>query len=244
MKDPLQSDIFSLGQILNNTYEIIRVLGRGGTGEVYLARNQVVERDVAIKALNARFSGKSDYVELMKREEQMRNIIHDAVVRYSECSRSDTGQVFLVMDYIEGPSLNQVMLERRLDDRALMIVAHRVLEGLVATHDRGIVHRDLSPDNIILRNGRPEKAPSSISASPRTPRRVPARLSATISPANTNMPRPNSWTVRRIAAPISMRLAPRCLQPCASRCPRSAPAPERSFGSSATGWTHPGSTRR
>ncbi len=158
MKDPLQSDIFSLGQILNNTYEIIRVLGRGGTGEVYLARNQVVERDVAIKALNVRFSGKSDYVELMKREEQMRNIIHDAVVRYSECSRSDTGQVFLVMDYIEGPSLNQVMLERRLDDRALMIVAHRVLEGLVATHDRGIVHRDLSPDNIILRNGRPEKS--------------------------------------------------------------------------------------
>lgn len=158
MPNPLQSDIFSPGQILNNTYEIIKVLGRGGTGEVYLARNQVVERDVAIKALNARFSAKSDYIELMKREEQMRDIVHDAVVRYSECSRSDTGQVFLVMDYIEGPSLNQVMLERRLDDRALMIVAHRVLEGLMATHAQGIVHRDLSPDNIILRNGRPEKS--------------------------------------------------------------------------------------
>lgn len=154
----MHSDIFSPGQILNNTYEIIRVLGRGGTGEVYLARNQVVERDVAIKALNARFSGNSDYVELIKREEQMRNIINDAVVRYSECSRSDAGHVFLVMDYIEGPSLNQVMLERRLDDRALMIVAHRVLEGLVATHERGIVHRDLSPDNIILRDGQPERS--------------------------------------------------------------------------------------
>lgn len=154
----MHSDIFSPGQILNNTYEIIRVLGRGGTGEVYLARNQVVERDVAIKALNSRFSGNSDYVELIKREEQMRDIINDAVVRYSECSRSDAGHVFLVMDYIEGPSLNQVMLERRLDDRSLMIVAHRVLEGLVATHSRGIVHRDLSPDNIILRDGRPERA--------------------------------------------------------------------------------------
>ena len=158
MQPPLPSDIFSPGQILNNTYEIVGVLGRGGTGEVYLARNQVVERDVAIKALNVRFSGKSDYIELMKREEQMRDIIHDAVVRYSECSRTEAGDVFLVMDYIDGPSLNQVMLERRLDDRALMIVAHRVLEGLVATHARGIVHRDLSPDNIILRDGRPEKS--------------------------------------------------------------------------------------
>lgn len=154
----MQSDIFSPGQVLNNTYEIIRVLGRGGTGEVYLARNQVVDRNVAIKALNARFSGNADYVELIKREEQMRDIINDAVVRYSECSRTDEGHVFLVMDYIEGLSLNQVMLERRLDDRALMIIAHRVLEGLVATHSRGIVHRDLSPDNIILRDGLPERA--------------------------------------------------------------------------------------
>ncbi|AUH66517.1 serine/threonine protein kinase (plasmid) [Paracoccus zhejiangensis] len=158
MKDTMHSDIFSPGQVLNNTYEIIRVIGRGGTGEVYLARNQVVERDVAIKALNTRFSGNSDYVELIKREEQMRDIINDAVVRYSECSRSDAGHVFLVMDYIDGPSLNQVMLEQRLDDRSLMIVAHRVLEGLVATHSRGIVHRDLSPDNIILRSGRPDRA--------------------------------------------------------------------------------------
>ncbi|SDE48244.1 Serine/threonine protein kinase [Paracoccus isoporae] len=154
----MHSDIFSPGQILNNTYEIIRVLGRGGTGEVYLARNQIVERDVAIKALNIRFSGNADYVELIKREEQMRNIINDAVVRYSECSRSDAGHVFLVMDYVEGPSLNEVMLERRLDDRESMIVAHRVLEGLVATHEQGIVHRDLSPDNVILRGGKPERA--------------------------------------------------------------------------------------
>ncbi len=158
MKDPLPSDIFRPGQVLNNTYEILGILGRGGTGEVYLAHNQVVERDVAIKALNLRFSGNSDYLDLMKREEQMRNIIHDAVVRYSECSRSDTGQVFLVMDHIEGPSLNQVMLERRLGDRDLMIVAHRVLEGLAATHRLGIVHRDLSPDNIILRDGKPDRA--------------------------------------------------------------------------------------
>jgi serine/threonine protein kinase len=158
MKDPMPTDIFKLGQVLNNTYEIIGILGRGGTGEVYLARNQINEREIAIKALNARFSGNSDYVELMKREDQMRAILHDAVVRYIECSRTDEGHVFLVMDYIQGPSLNDVMQERRLEDRELLIIAHRVLEGLVATHAAGIVHRDLSPDNIILRNGDPEHA--------------------------------------------------------------------------------------
>ncbi|MRH21087.1 serine/threonine protein kinase [Rhodovulum strictum] len=158
MKDPLPSDIFHPGQVLNNTYEIEGVLGRGGTGEVYLARNQISGRQVAIKALSARFSGNADYIELMKREEEMRNIHHDAVVRYTECSRSDQGHVFLVMDYIDGPSMNDEMLARRLDERDLMVIAHRVASGLVVTHGRGVVHRDLSPDNIILRGGDPDKA--------------------------------------------------------------------------------------
>ncbi len=158
MKDPMPSDIFSAGQVLNNTYEIKGVLGRGGTGEVYLAVNQITERLSAIKALNAQFSGNADYLELMKREEQMRNIMHDAVVRYSECSRTDDGHVFLVMDYVDGAALSDLMFERRISDQELLIIAHRVLNGLEATHAQGIVHRDLSPDNIILRGGAAEHA--------------------------------------------------------------------------------------
>ncbi len=158
MIDPLPSDIFRQGQVLNNTYEIEGVLGRGGTGEVYRARNTINNRVVAIKALNSQFSGNADYVELMKREEEMRDVLNDAVVRYTECSRSDQGHVFLVMDFIDGLSMSDIMLQRRMDPRELMIVAHRVAEGLVAAHARGIVHRDLSPDNVILRGGSPERA--------------------------------------------------------------------------------------
>ncbi len=158
MIDALPGDIFSRGQILNNTYEIEGVLGRGGTGEVYRARNQVTGRVVAIKALSTQFSGNDDYVELMRREEQMRDIRDDTVVRYTECSRSDQGHVFLVMDYIDGPSLNEEMAARRIEPRELMIVAHRVAQGLGAAHRQGIVHRDLSPDNVILRGGNPEEA--------------------------------------------------------------------------------------
>ncbi len=158
MIDQMPGDIFTAGQILNNTYEILGVLGRGGTGEVYLARNQIVGRQVAIKALNSQFSDNDDYLELMKREEEMRDIVHDAVVRYSECSRSDQGHVFLVMEFVDGVSLNDLMMERRLDEKELLIIAHRVLEGLVPVHKHQIVHRDLSPDNIILRDGDPERA--------------------------------------------------------------------------------------
>jgi serine/threonine protein kinase len=158
MIDPLPGDIFHAGQILNNTYEIEGVLGRGGTGEVYRARNQITGRVVAIKALNKQFSGNEAYTDLMKREEQMRDVLDDAVVRYTECSRTDQGHVFLVMDFIDGPSMSDVMIRRRMEPRELMIVAHRVAEGLVAAHKKGIVHRDLSPDNVILRGGMPEKA--------------------------------------------------------------------------------------
>jgi len=158
MIEPMPSDIFQVGQILNNTYEIEGVLGRGGTGEVYRARNQIVGRVVAIKALNAQFSGKADYVELMKREEEMRNIISDSVVRYSECSRTDEGHVFLVMDFVDGPTLNDLMLSRPVGAKELMIIAHRMAEALVAVHGGGIVHRDLSPDNVILRGGSPAAA--------------------------------------------------------------------------------------
>ncbi len=158
MIDPLPSDIFRQGQVLNNTYEIEGLLGRGGTGEVYRARNNITGRVVAIKGLSIQFSGNDDYIELVKREEQMRDIRDDAVVRYTECSRSDQGQVFLVMDFIDGPSMSDIIQTRRMDPKELLIVAHRIAEGLVAAHGKGIVHRDLSPDNVVLRGGSPEKA--------------------------------------------------------------------------------------
>ena len=158
MIDPLPGDIFRKGQVLNNTYEIEGVLGRGGTGEVYRARNQITGRVVAVKALNREFSQNDSYLELMKREEEMRNIQHDAVVRYTDCSRTAEGHVYLVMDHVDGTSLAEWLERGGADPRDLVIVAHRVAEGLVATHARNIVHRDISPDNIILRGGEPAEA--------------------------------------------------------------------------------------
>ena len=159
MIDPSPSDSFESGQILNHTYEIEGVLGRGGTGEVYRARNLVEDRPVAIKALRAEFARDPGFVDLMKREvRKMHGIVHDAVVRYIGGSFLESGHVILVMEFVDGPSLGDVMLRRHLDPRELLVVAHRVAQGLVATHAEGIVHRDLSPDNIVLRDGDPGQA--------------------------------------------------------------------------------------
>ena len=158
MAEPKPGDIFKPGDLLNNTYRIESVLGRGGTSEVYKARNEISSRFVAIKALKSEFSGDEGYLTLMRREEEIREIRHDAVVRYSENHRTPDGHIYLVMDYVQGPDLNALLKAGGLPASDLLAVAKRVAEGLRVAHGRNIVHRDLSPDNIILRDGKPDQA--------------------------------------------------------------------------------------
>ena len=152
------SDTFQPGEVLNSTYRIEEILGRGGTSEVYKAKSEISGRYVALKVLSAQFSNNEDYLVLMKREEEIRDVRHDAVVRYSEISRTPDGHVYLTMDYLDGPSLEDKLKQGGMSADDLLAVAARVAEGLIATHARNIIHRDLSPDNILLRNNRPDEA--------------------------------------------------------------------------------------
>lgn len=152
------SDTFKPGDLLNNTYRIEALLGRGGTSDVYRARSEISGRLVAIKVLQSELSKNENYLRLMTREEQIRDVRHDAVVRYSENQRTQDGQVYLVMDFVDGPGMEQKLLTGGMSAPDLVRVAARVAEGLAAAHAKNIVHRDLSPDNIILRNGKPEEA--------------------------------------------------------------------------------------
>jgi serine/threonine-protein kinase len=151
-------DTFRVGELLNNTYRIEAVLGRGGTSEVYRARSEISGRVVAIKVLKAELSKDEAYLRLMTREEAIRDVRHDAVVRYSENYRTPEGHVFLVMDFVDGPTLDKLMRAGPVAAEDLLVIGARVAEGLVAAHAKRVVHRDLSPDNIILRDGKPEEA--------------------------------------------------------------------------------------
>lgn len=158
MIDSRPMDTFQPGDVLNNTYRIEAVLGRGGTSEVYKARSEISGRLAALKVLKAEFSANDDYLVLLTREEEIREIRHDAVVRYSENHRTQDGLVYLVMDYVDGPGLDRKLREGPMTAEDLLTICRRVSEGLEAAHKRNIVHRDLSPDNIILRNGDPAEA--------------------------------------------------------------------------------------
>ena len=109
MAEPKPGDTFKPGDLLNNTYRIEAILGRGGTSEVYKARNEISNRFVAIKALRSEFSGDEAFLTLMRREEEIREIRHDAVVRYSENHRTPDGHIYLVMDYVQGPGLDVIL---------------------------------------------------------------------------------------------------------------------------------------
>lgn len=152
------NDIFQPGDLLNNTYRIEVILGRGGTSEVYKARSEISGKVMAIKALRSEFASNEDFLVLMTREEGIRDVRHDAIVRYFDTQRMPDGVVYLVMDYVDGPGLDRKVAEGGMSAGDLMIVGQRVCEGLIAAHDRNIIHRDLSPDNIILRNDKPSEA--------------------------------------------------------------------------------------
>jgi len=158
MTGPHGNAIFQVGDLLNNTYRIEAVLGRGGTSEVYRARSEISGQPVALKALRSEFSGNDDFLALMTREEAIREVRHDAIVRYFHNQRTDTGVVFLVMDYVEGVGLDRKLREGGMSAPDLLTVAGRVAEGLAVAHGKNITHRDLSPDNIILRGGNPADA--------------------------------------------------------------------------------------
>ena len=158
MTESRPGDAFQPGDLLNNTYRIEELLGRGGTSEVYRARSEISGRLAALKVLKAEFSGNEDYLVLLTREEEIREIRHDAVVRYSENHRTQDGLVYLVMDFVDGPGLDRKLKQGPMPADDVLVVCRRVIEGLRAAHDRNIVHRDLSPDNIILRSGDPAQA--------------------------------------------------------------------------------------
>ncbi|MCL5777320.1 serine/threonine-protein kinase [Limibaculum sp. FT325] len=149
------------GVVLNYTYEIVDLVGEGGTGEVYLARNKATGREVAIKLLKREFAADPTLVELMQREANaLHEIMHPAVVRYYELLRTEMegGITFLVMEFIRGESLGERLRRGPVPPEEILQIARRVIDGLEVAHGHKVLHRDLTPANVILRDGDPAKA--------------------------------------------------------------------------------------
>jgi serine/threonine protein kinase/Flp pilus assembly protein TadD len=131
-------------------YEIVTQLGAGGMGEVYRARDTRLDRDVAIKVLPAQFA--NDHVALARFQREARavaSLSHPHILAIYDIG-NDQGTVYAVMELLEGQTLGRRIKNSRLDWRSALTVAVAVAEGLAAAHAKGIVHRDIKPDNIFL----------------------------------------------------------------------------------------------
>ncbi len=147
------------GTVLNNTHRIERLLARGGMGEVYCATNLLTGDAVALKLIRPEMVDEPNMRALFLREATaLRKIRHPAIVAYEGVHAEASGRVYLVMDLIEGPSLAKRAAEKPLTVPQVRALRHRLALGLLAAHEQNIVHRDLSPDNVVLRGGDLERA--------------------------------------------------------------------------------------
>ncbi len=147
------------GVLLGHTYRIEAMLARGGMGEVYRARHAELETDHAIKIILPELANDQKIVDLFRREASvLRTIRHDAVVSYDGVFRDENGRLYLVMEFADGPSLSKLMRERTFSADEIRQLRDRVADGLAVAHEKGVIHRDMSPDNVILPGGQVTQA--------------------------------------------------------------------------------------
>jgi serine/threonine protein kinase len=142
------------GQVLGHTYEIEALLARGGMGAVYRARHTELGSIHAIKIILPELVSDARVVSMFKEEaKKLRRLRHEAIVAYEGLFRDEFGRRYLVMEFVEGVPLATLLKQRPLTPPEVRELRDRIAAGLGAAHDKGIYHRDISPDNIILVEG-------------------------------------------------------------------------------------------
>lgn len=133
-------------------YQLIRLLGSGGMGEVYLARNKNIEQFVAVKALHPKYANNPMIRARFKQEAVMLNSLnHPNIVKFLNFVENEYG-VFLIMEYVDGCTLEEYITKRNgliVEEKAYPMFAE-ILNAFSYAHQHGIIHRDIKPSNIFL----------------------------------------------------------------------------------------------
>ena len=152
---PASSGSVKPGARLNGVYEIEQLIAQGGMGEVYKGFNIQTKDLVAIKMVRPELSRNPDSLALFRREAStLHNLQHEAIVRYFVFSVDpDLQRAYLAMEYVDGPSLTNRLAAGPLPLAEVKILQGRIGGALKAAHDLGVIHRDISSDNVILPGG-------------------------------------------------------------------------------------------
>jgi serine/threonine-protein kinase len=145
ISDPL------IGTIVGERYRIVSRIGVGGMGAVYRAEHTMMRRDLAIKVLLPELGGKDEFARRFEREaESASRLAHPNIITVTDFGRTAEGFLFLVMEFLAGESLSDVIGAGPLPRERALAVIRQILRALDHAHAAGVVHRDLKPDNIML----------------------------------------------------------------------------------------------
>jgi serine/threonine-protein kinase len=132
-------------------YKIVSLLGEGGMGEVYLAQDERLGRQVALKLLPAQFTLDADRVRRFEQEARAASALnHPNIVTIHEIGNSNS-QHFITTEFIDGETLRQHLARKQLNLEEVLDIATQIASALAAAHAAGIVHRDIKPENVMLR---------------------------------------------------------------------------------------------
>lgn len=145
------SDDPLIGSVLADRYRIDRLVGEGAMGRVYQAEHVHMRKMVALKVLHGELMTVPEIIQRFEREARAAaQIDHPHVASATDFGKLPDGQIYLILEYVEGVSLSKVINRRPMKLQRALTIASQVAAALEAAHERGIVHRDLKPDNLLL----------------------------------------------------------------------------------------------
>ncbi|HEU5060263.1 MAG TPA: serine/threonine-protein kinase, partial [Kofleriaceae bacterium] len=141
-----------VGTVLEAKYEITRKIGQGGMGAVYEATHKLIGKRVAVKVLLDKYAQKDQIVARLQQEARLASSIgHSNIIDITDIGQTRDGRMFVVMEFLEGESLGALIARTgRLDQQRALRIARQIASALGAAHKKGIVHRDVKPENVFL----------------------------------------------------------------------------------------------
>ncbi len=148
--DPVADTL--IDTLLLDRYQVTRKIGQGGMGAVYEATHMLIGKRVAVKVLLDKYAQKDPIVARLEQEARLASSIgHENIIDITDFGQTGDGRTFVVMEYLEGESLGVlVQREGHLDEQRAIQIARQAASALGAAHAKGVLHRDVKPDNIFL----------------------------------------------------------------------------------------------
>lgn len=141
-----------IGTVLDGRYRIIKRLGAGGMGEVYLGEHLLLKRHEAVKILKQRFSTDEGHIARFRREARATNRVqHPNIVSFYDFGRLPNGRLYLTMEYADGPTLQAALDEHlRFESARAVALLYQLANAIQYAHSKSVIHRDLKPQNLII----------------------------------------------------------------------------------------------